>query len=84
MLLAPRREVAVVGSTEARAPLEREVARRYLPSIVFAPASEGGGLPVLEDRGAPAGEAAAYVCENMVCQLPVNAPEALRKQLAAL
>jgi hypothetical protein len=72
-----------VGDSEAREPLEREVARHYLPSVVLATASDEGGLPVLEGRGAVDG-AAAYVCENMVCQLPVNTPDALRKQLVAL
>jgi len=83
LLLAARHEVVIVGAPDARAPLEREVARRYLPSVVLAPSNEGEGLPVIEDR-APVDGAAAHICENMVCQLPVSTPEALRKQLEAL
>ncbi|MCK9485721.1 MAG: thioredoxin domain-containing protein [Dehalococcoidia bacterium] len=79
LLIAPPREIAIVGPAEARAPFEREVARRYLPTVLLAPA-ERGGLPLLEDRSVPDG-AAAYVCENMVCDLPARSVQALREQL---
>ncbi|MEZ4501591.1 MAG: thioredoxin domain-containing protein [Dehalococcoidia bacterium] len=82
--LAPRQEVAILGTPEARAPLEREVARRYLPHLVLAPAEAAGGIPVLEDRAPLDGAAAtAFVCEQMVCQLPVTTVEALAAQLDA-
>ena len=84
LLAAPRQEVAILGTTEARAPLEAELARRYLPHLVLAPALEGGGLPLLEGRDAAAGGAMAFVCEQMVCQLPVITPAALAAQLDAL
>ncbi|MEX2446476.1 MAG: thioredoxin domain-containing protein [Dehalococcoidia bacterium] len=80
LMLAPRREVAIVGAPEARAPFERELARRFLPSTLIAPAPNGGGLPVLEGRDVDAG-AVAYVCEDMVCDLPARTVEALRGQL---
>jgi uncharacterized protein YyaL (SSP411 family) len=84
LLAAPRREVAIVGEPAARAPLERELARRFLPATVIAPASSvavgSGGLPLLDGRDVAHG-AAAYVCESMVCELPVTTPEALAAQL---
>lgn len=79
--LAPHREVAIIGQPEAREPLERVVAREYRPWVVVAPSSAGGGLPLLEDRG-PGPGALAYVCQDMVCQLPVADREALAEQLS--
>jgi len=80
LLLAPPREIAIVGDAEARAPFERELAGRYLPAVLLAPA-DGEGLPVLEGRAVDDG-AAAYVCENLVCNLPAMTVEDLVAQLA--
>ena len=80
LLLAPPREIAVVGDAAARAPFERELAGRYLPAVLLAPA-DGEGLPVLEGRAVAEG-AAAYVCENLVCNLPATSVEELVAQLA--
>jgi uncharacterized protein YyaL (SSP411 family) len=82
LLLAPRREVAIVGDAERRAPLERELARHFLPATAIVPSSGGEGLPVLEGRDAGDG-AAAYVCENMVCQLPATTVVSLAERLRA-
>ncbi len=80
LMHAPHREVAIIGDPADREPLERELARHYLPSMVIAPAPAGGGLPVLEDRDG--GDAALpYVCENMACQLPVATASDLTIQL---
>ena len=81
LLLAPPREIAVVGDAAARAPFEREIASRYLPAVLLAPA-DGEGLPVLEGRAMAEGAAAAYVCENLVCNLPATTVEDLVAQLA--
>ncbi|MYE31283.1 MAG: thioredoxin domain-containing protein [Chloroflexi bacterium] len=80
LLLAPPREIAVVGDAVSRAPFEREIASRYLPAVLLAPA-EGEGLPVLEGRAVGDG-AAAYVCENLVCNLPATTVEEFAAQLA--
>ncbi len=80
LLAAPRRELALVGDREARAPFAREAAARYLPAMVIAPAETGGGLPLLEGRGAEGG-AVAYLCEQMVCDLPAATPGELALQL---
>ena len=79
--LAPSHEVAIVGtlSAEATQALIRQVRRRYLPRTVLAAKEPGeeSMLPLLADRGLVAGRAAAYVCENYACQLPVTTPEEL-------
>jgi uncharacterized protein YyaL (SSP411 family) len=82
VLLAPRRELAITGDPTARVALEAEVATRYLPALLLAPGQDGG-IPILEGRGVPEG-AAAYLCEDMVCALPVTSAEALAAQLDAL
>ncbi len=82
LLLAPHREVAVVGAADERAPFERELATRFLPTTVIAPAVNGGGLPLLEGRDVEVG-ATAYVCEDMVCDLPARTVEAFVQQLDA-
>ena len=78
--LAPPREIVVIGDEIARRPFERAVAMRYLPAVLLAPAAAGEGLPVLEGRSAGTG-ATAYVCENMVCDLPVTSVSAFVEQL---
>ena len=82
LLLAPPREIAIVGAAAARAPFEREVARHFLPATLLAPAAGEDGLPVLEGRAPAHGAAAAYVCENLVCKLPASTVEELATQLA--
>lgn len=77
---APRQELAIVGPSGARAPLEGEAARRYRPWLVIAPSTTGEGLPLFEGRETT-GDALAYVCEDMTCQLPVSTPEQLAGQL---
>ena len=85
--LSTVREIAIIGDpgdTETQA-LMSEVYRNYLPNRVFlGQASEDGtlvGLPLLDDRDQINGRPTAYVCQNFVCQLPVNDPTALAKQL---
>ena len=71
LLLAPHREIAIVGDAAARAAFERELAARFLPTVVTASADASGGLPLLEGRDVEDG-AAAYVCVDMVCDLPAR------------
>ena len=80
LALAPRQELVVVGPESARAPLEVEAFRRFLPWLVLAPGTAGTTLPLFEGRDAGPG-AQAYLCENMACQLPVTTTEALAGQL---
>ena len=86
--LSPTKEIAIVGDRgkPATQALASEVYRRFLPNRVLMGQNEGddtlNGLPLVDGRGKLEGRATAYVCENYVCQLPVNDPAALAKQLA--
>jgi uncharacterized protein YyaL (SSP411 family) len=81
---APRREVALVG--EDLEPLARVVRSAHRPSVVVAGARPGEpdaaeAIPLLRDRAPVDGRAAAYVCENFACRLPVTSPEDLAREL---
>lgn len=91
--LQPHRQVVLAGdreSPELRA-LLREIRRRHLPGIVVLCADGAEGQKWLERR-IPAirgmrpveGRAAAYVCRDFTCQLPVTEPERLGELLDAL
>jgi uncharacterized protein YyaL (SSP411 family) len=79
-------EVAIAGDPGDRAfgTLAREVANRYLPSLVLA-GGEGdaaNGITLLEGRGGV--EPVAYVCRAYACELPTDDPATLGRQLDAL
>ncbi len=84
--LSDGREIALLypdGLDQAR-PLLDVVDAEYRPNIVVAasaspPPPEAPAL--LTDRPLLDQKPTAYVCEHFVCQLPVNAPEALHEQL---
>jgi uncharacterized protein YyaL (SSP411 family) len=77
-------EVALVGDPAADGfqVLEREVAAKYVPSLVLA-----GGDParntieLLAERTEKDGKPTAYVCHSYVCDQPVTDPSALAAQL---
>jgi uncharacterized protein YyaL (SSP411 family) len=80
----PTREVALVG--EDVEPLASVVRSEFRPAVVVAAMQPGdeqaqAQIPLLRDRSAVDGRAAAYVCENFVCKLPVTEPEALAREL---
>jgi uncharacterized protein YyaL (SSP411 family) len=65
------------------------VQQRYLPNklVLLADGAEsqawlGQRLDFIKTATPIGGKAAAYVCENFVCQLPVTEPEKLRELLA--
>jgi hypothetical protein len=79
-MLGEPREIALVGSADAIAPL-LEVARDgYQPFQVVA-AGEEASLPLLENRPQIDGQGTAYVCRRFLCQAPVTKPEELALQL---
>jgi uncharacterized protein YyaL (SSP411 family) len=84
--LAPSQEIVIAGEpndTGTQA-LLAEVRRHFLPHAVLAwkaPAEESV-LPLLQGRTLVGGKAAAYVCENYACKLPVTDAAALAKLLA--
>jgi uncharacterized protein len=77
--LAPVKEVALVG--EDLHPLERVVRGEFRPHLVLAGGAPDG-VPLLQDRPAVDGRAAAYVCERFACKAPVTEPEELERLLS--
>jgi uncharacterized protein YyaL (SSP411 family) len=85
-------EVAVVGEADAadtRALLDA-LRERYLPRAVVAWRAAGAegeaaaeAVPLLADRDAVGGAAAAYVCRRFTCRRPVTDPAALLSELEA-
>jgi len=77
-------EVAIVGNrddSDFRA-LQREVADRYVPSLVLAGGNgTAAGIGLLEGREARDGHATAYVCRSYACEEPVSDPALLAAQL---
>jgi uncharacterized protein YyaL (SSP411 family) len=60
------------------------VRRHYRPNLVLAASTyppAPGSPALLEGRLMQAGKATAYVCRDFVCNLPVTAPEELKKQI---
>jgi uncharacterized protein len=78
--LARTREVALVGDDLAA--LAAVVRERHRPHLVLAGGPAGAEEPpLLSGREAVDGSAAAYVCENFACRLPVGTAEELRDLL---
>ena len=78
--LSPVQEVALVG--EDLGELAAVVRGDFRPHVVLAGGSEGTERPeLMAERTAVDGRAAAYVCENFTCRMPVSEPEALAAAL---
>jgi uncharacterized protein YyaL (SSP411 family) len=73
---SPSVEVALIspaGSPGSIDELARSVRSRYRPHAVLAGGGEGSSAPpLLADRSALSGEAAAYVCEHFRCRAPIS------------
>ena len=82
------KEIAIIGDdTDGARGLAAEVFRHYLPNRVLVGLEHDddhgtADLPLLKDRGKIGDRATAYVCRNYTCDLPVNEPQALARQLA--
>ena len=86
--LATVKEIAIIGDGgDGARELALEVYRHYLPNRVLVGLrvddDTTAELPLLKDRSRIEGRATAYVCRNYTCDLPVNEPEALARQLAS-
>jgi uncharacterized protein len=82
--LGAHREIAILGDLERddTRGLKATLNKRYLPHTATVTANPGDPyLPVLEGRDLVNGAAAAFVCENLACQLPVTTPAALEALL---
>jgi uncharacterized protein YyaL (SSP411 family) len=75
------KEIAIVGPADARRPLETVVWERFRPECVIAPGDIEAPVPLLRDRGTAGAAAAAHVCHNFVCDLPVTTTDELRALL---
>jgi uncharacterized protein YyaL (SSP411 family) len=74
--LAPTKEVALIGDDLTE--LSATVRSRYRPHLVLAGGPAGSNTPpLLADRTQVDGGAAAYVCENFSCRVPVTTPKHL-------
>jgi hypothetical protein len=79
-LLDGPRQIAVVGVPDdpRRSALVTAAYRLPYPGAVVAQGPpRDGAVPLLADRALVAGSAAAYVCHDFVCDLPVTSPEDL-------
>lgn len=72
-MLSRPREIVLAGdrSSQDFVAMERILRTNFLPNTVFAFASEGADLPLTEGKSAAGHDAAAFVCSNYTCDLPV-------------
>lgn len=76
-------EVAIAGEVDSKdtRQLVEAVYSQYRPNQVVAVGIDGDSIPLLQGRTQKSGKAAAYVCRNFVCDLPVTEPGQLEDQL---
>jgi hypothetical protein len=76
-------EVAIAGEVNDKdtSQLIEAVYSEYRPNQVVAAGIDGDSIPLLQGRTRQSGKAAAYVCRNFVCDLPVTEPDQLEDQL---
>jgi uncharacterized protein YyaL (SSP411 family) len=79
--LGARRELVVVGSAEQREPFAQVLSSHFDPLLLLAPTPDARGLPLFEGRMTHNG-ARAYLCHDMICELPAETPAQLAEQLA--
>ncbi len=82
------REIVIIGSQEARAKMEAEVNKTWLPDAVLCFMSESDAkkaselIPLLARKTDQEGGAAlAYVCHNGTCKLPAKTVKELASRL---
>ncbi len=83
--LSTPKEIAILGGAEdadTRALLAKVYASALPNRVLVGGASDSADIPLLRDRQRIDGRATAYVCRNYVCNLPVNEPGELARQLA--
>ncbi len=82
--VSPPRQIVIAGAPEEAEALARVAREMATPETVLLYADGGPGQAWLAERvGLPAlsEKAAAYVCENFACKLPIANPEELRATL---
>ncbi|MFN2250182.1 MAG: thioredoxin domain-containing protein, partial [Candidatus Promineifilaceae bacterium] len=81
------KEIAIVGDpdsadTQALLRIARDGYRPFQVMALGALGAQTSAVPLLQDRGMVEGHAAAYVCHDFTCQVPVTEPDKLQAQLA--
>ncbi len=83
------REIVIIGSQEARAKMEAEVNKTWLPDAVLCFMSEAQAkkasklIPLVAKKTAQKdGAAVAYVCRNGTCKLPAKTVKELTSRLS--
>jgi len=77
-LAFPFYEVGIVGENFNRE--KSKIERMFLPNVILFGGMGEGSLEILKDRHTP-GKTIIYVCENSVCQLPVENLDKAMKQI---
>ena len=77
----PTFEIAILGPGAIE--YTHDLQKQFLPNAVFMGGTTEGNIPLLEDK-LREGETTIYVCQNRVCQLPVNAVVRALEQLSYL
>jgi uncharacterized protein len=81
-LVAGPVQVAVVGEPSGGGLTSTAWRERPGGAVVVSGDPDADGVPLLADRPLVQGNAAAYVCHGMVCDLPVTSAEELRRDLS--
>ncbi len=86
--LRPSREIVIIGEMDdpSTLALRQTVYEGWLPDTIVTGTPPGDSetvqyIPLLRDRTLVGGKAAAYVCHNFACKLPVTTPAELKTQL---
>jgi uncharacterized protein len=77
-LAFPFYEVGIVGDNFESE--RNEIGKMFLPNIILFGGENGGSLVILKNRYI-SGKTLIYICENHVCQLPVEETEGALKQI---
>jgi uncharacterized protein YyaL (SSP411 family) len=84
----PSAEIAVIGEPDdpGRRTLIDRLRSAYLPRTVVAAAApdDTDGLDLLAHRTLVDGKAAAYVCINHACQMPVTSADEMLEQVRGI
>jgi uncharacterized protein YyaL (SSP411 family) len=88
-LTGENQEIAIVGDPKDRRIYEHELARSYLPLMLVALTSKDeisthGPLDIFTGREASDSPVTAYICRDMVCNIPAKSINEFKTQLAEL
>ena len=88
-LTSENQEIAIVGESKDRQIYERELAANYLPTILIALTSKDeiakyGPLGIFTGRETSDSAVTAYICRDMVCNVPAKDISEFKTQLARL